>query len=288
MIAYRSVATTLPEGADLYKEYLIYVPSMVHKYVVPEYGFPKDNSPFKTFDNTPEQYDNVRIGNIVANCYGLFMNCQNFNKNVNFGKNVINFGMMFNGCTRFNQDVMINSYGNDYSGMFSGCRNLNSLVQFSRTMNFTSNESNLSNMFYSCTNFNRQFNIPSSAHDISRLFSGCSKFNQNIIIPYYVNNCYGMLQYAGNFSSHIYFLGYTNRNIDASYMLDIAGCPNYWLEPNVYLPKYIHCHPRIANILYNQPYILNYANAVVWNTLGDGNGWYNSFYNTYLYNNYSG
>ena len=116
----------------------------------------------------------------------------------------------------------------------------------------------------------------------SGILSRCTNFNNNVYIEENVSLCAEALYGCNKFSSHIYFKGKTLRNIWLEAMLYGAGEVG-----STYYPKYIHCHKNLAPEIYNA-YLVDYDTPISWTNLVDNNGWYNSLYNIYLYNNYSG
>ena len=118
----------------------------------------------------------------------------------------------------------------------------------------------------------------------NNMLSYCADFNNNVYIGENVIFAEYALDFCTNFSSHIYFKGNTLREFRASGMLHFAGIIDW--DGNYY-NKYLHCHKNFAPAVYNANLFDSYS-PLSWTPLSDNNGWYNSTYNIYLYNNYSG
>lgn len=105
-----------------------------------------------------------------------------------------------------------------------------------------------------------------------------TKINCNLFIPKCVNYCTWMLSGCYRFGSNIFFKGNLStrvNNINAYGMLS---------GHNTSFPVYLHATPDMASLLYNTNLVS--SEQLDWENIPGG--WYNTRYNIYLYNNYSG
>lgn len=217
------------------------------------------------FENNEFINDPIYIGNTVTDCSYMFSNCQNFNNIIFMGDNVTNCSYMFNSCNNFNQSIQI-----------------------------PNNVINCSHMFDSCENFNQNIQIPNNVTDCSYMFNWCTELNQNIQIPNSVTNCSYM------FSSSILkdIITIPSSVTDCSFMF--SNCqllseiiiqedenqPIHNFTGLIYnrpnnISLRIHCNnlslitDSSSNSIVNEP--------IMWSSMT--NGYYNLFYNVFLYNN---
>ena len=97
--------------------------------------------------------------------------------------------------------------------------------------------------------------IPNSVTDINYAFSGCSSFGSTVTIE------------PGGTALNVYGMFYHCNNS---------------------LKKTIICAPEdTAKFTIDDRNSVIASSAISWKALGDGNGYYDSTYNIYIYNNYS-
>ena len=236
----------------------------------------------------------------VTNCLSMFYSCNNFNQPVTIPNRATNCSHMFHGCRNFNQPVIIGNNVINCANMLSGCNNFNQPVIIGN------NVINCATMLFNCTNFNQPITIGNNVIDCYRMLYNCSNFNQSVTIPNYVNNCHSMLMMRGPSANrysattipvpNIYVKGTTFREISVYAMLGNMR----QVQPNNGSPAYFEysiirtsrTNIYFNTILQNQFNIVNNKSLVgtpiTWTALEDGNGYYNTQSNIWLYNNYEG
>ena len=159
---------------------------------------------------------------------------------------------------------------------------------------------NLTMLFYECTNYNKPVTFPNTAKDLHSTFEKCYAYNQPTIIPQGVVSMYGTFNNCSNFNQDMIIpnsvnnMQYTFRSCNAfgstvtikpgGTAMNVYGM---FLQCNNSLKKTIICAPEdTAKFTVNDRNSV-IAGSIAWTALGDGNGYYNSTYNIYIYNNYS-
>lgn len=170
----------------------------------------------------------------------------------------------------FNKRVNIGNKVYSCANMFYGCSNFNSEVRIGN------NVKDCSNMLYRCTNFNIPLTIGENVVNCSHMLDS-SNFNQNIIVPSSVNDLSYFLYSAPQFSNDIYINGTTFREINVKYMAYYSIAPKR---------KNIRFNPVLNNIFNKTDSNSVVGLSVTWTPLT--NGFYNSTYNVYCFNDYAG
>lgn len=168
----------------------------------------------------------------------------------------------FSNNTIFNDEVTIGDRVFSCNFMFLSCTN------FNQNVNIPDNVKYCRGMFSGCTNFNQNVIIPENVSDCVHMFNGCTNFtNKNIILPANVGNCIGMFIHIPNLSINLYVNGTNKLNFIFSYYSNGAMA-----RKNIFCSDF--------NIAYNVlGWDIGWTNAT--------NCKYNTYYNIYIYNNYS-
>lgn len=156
-----------------------------------------------------------------------------------------NMSNYFSGNTTVNKAFVLRYYIQDATNMFNGCTNFNCPISMQSKIE------NASDMFHNCTNFNQDLMIIGTSN-MSNMFRNCVNFYAPIAI--YSEN-------ISNVSNMYYGLGNTYKH-------DIL------------------CYPEATSVLIQN----NSANSITgtditWTAMDGGNGYYNTTYNIYIYNN---
>lgn len=244
------------------------------------------SSMVRAFAYNTDFNDNITVGSRVNNCRDMLFNCYNFNGGVVLGDNVTDMAQMFYHCHSFNQPIHIPDSVKNMYYTFYGCENFNQPIEIPNTV-----ETVLA-LFRNCYNFNQPITIPNNANT-SYAFMGCYKFNQPI-----TSN--------GEWARQIFDHSAMNCDVTfgpCTYVLTLAfnGCQNF--GKNVYVNSvninvvggmFNNCNNALRkNIWFNS--VLNdmfgksdinsvVSNEITWTTMT--NGFYNTAYNIYCYNNY--
>lgn len=251
----------------------------------------------------------VTIPNSVIDCSYMFTKTYNFA--IDIPDSVVNCSHMFGaGAT---QPVTIGNNVQDCSNMF--------LLHCNYPITIPNSVINCSGMFLN-TNFNYPIVIPNSVIDCSYMFSGYGKkeIDQPIVIPDSVRNCRGMFH---NDRQLINRVNIGNNVIDCSAMFRNAVHVNGYGEYSSYvIPKnvqyanymfhnanmsgariYINGNPTVKgmfnmlgniivycgrNVDVSQMWMFNDTYTYALTARNDGNGYYNSYLNVNVYNNYVG
>lgn len=199
------------------------------------------------------------------------------------------YSSMLQGCRNFNQPIDFNlrtttqyTWLND---VLSGCINFNSSIIFG-----SDKVASLNGFFYNCQKYNKPITIPKNAIYLNMTFYNCINFNYPIIIPddtlfmqYMFDNC-------TKFNQTIYI----NKpvNLASTFYNCIAFHSSVYIKNTTNLIN-------VTNMFYNCRTFSIYApDAEIFKTndiIGKGiltwtevvNGYYNSMYRIYVYNNYS-
>lgn len=213
--------------------------------------------------------ENIIIGDWVTGANTMFMNCYNFNGSVKLGANLTNLDSMFYGCNKFNNNISIPANATRCNYMFSNCTIFNSNIVF-KGNNY--NNLGCSWMMANCVHYNKPFTIPEGTYTCYSMFYNTA-FNQTIYIPESVNNCVQMFRYA-SMRGNIYincnvektsFSGALTSNGDKRINIHYNGYQNLWKGYMTYIIQGV---------------------SLSLSTMSDSNGYYNSNYNIYFYNNY--
>lgn len=128
----------------------------------------------------------------------------------------------------------------------------------------------------SITRFAKPFSIPNSVTSCEYMFSNCTQFSNSVTIPESVINCHNMFRACIRFNNNIYFKSNGNFRIInlKNFLGEYTGSVN---RANIFF----------NNILDNQFRNMTFNKSVPsWTTMT--NGFYNSTYGIYCYNNYEG
>ena len=275
---------------------------------------------FNNNQTTFEQYSVIRFGDNVTNMCRTFNNCRNFNRPVIIGNNVTDLSYTFSSAQKFNQPITIPNSVTDMSYTFNRASSFNQPITipnsvtnmsyifngvdsfnhpitipnsvknmagtFSNTYFFNhpitipNGVENISNIFSYARRFNQPITIPNSVKDASKAFMGCYNFNRSITISDNVENMINLLRGCERFSSNIYFNN--SSTITNSFKITdmFSGC-------NELLKKSIYCNNAAPFIKYTYDSWSIVGGDVTWDALSDGNGYYNTYYNVYIYNNWT-
>ena len=148
----------------------------------------------------------------------------------------------------------------------------NDNVSWSKNIVIGTNVNSCKGMFMS-SNFNKTFNIPNWIEDCSYMFYGCTILDKPITIGTNVTNCYNMFRACIRFNSNIYILSNGQfRRIDMK---------NFLGEYNGSVAR---ANIHFNSILDNQVRGMTHNTSIAWTIMT--NGFYNSAFNIYCYNNY--
>ena len=220
---------------------------------------------FKNSTMNHTDADTIEIGNNIINCSYMFGYCENFNSNVIIGRNVE--------CCR---------------GMFENCWSLNSNITLGR------NIQNCSGMFVNCAIFNRNIIGSIKASDCSNMFNRCREFNQPLVLENGVVNCYGMLSSCNNYNQDIVIPKTVNNTVQM--LMYHNGTGNIYVNGSASVAQMLifKNKQKRVNVFCNNIDVLSetqYPNTIIrdniiWQDIE--NGYYNSTWNIYIYNNYVG
>lgn len=207
----------------------------------------------------------------------MFENCISLNKNININTQYITWNAyrMYYGCTNLNIRIPVECFLNT-PYMFQHCYNLNQSFVWSGYP-----PSNSAYMFEGCNNLNKTIGWTKDAGDPFNcvgMLANCTKFNQDITVPRGCNNLYQFLYNCKDFSKTVYIKGTRSRE------LNISGL---FYECNNSKRKNIRFNSALDSIFRATAYgktLIWYS--ITWTSLT--NGFYNSVYNIYCYNDYSG
>jgi hypothetical protein len=223
-----------------------------------------------------ESFDQaVVLPNGVTYCSHLFENCTNFNQPITIPNSVTSCEDMFNGCTSFNQPVTIPNitessiYSKSIEGMFYEC------YEFNQPLVIPNGIKSCGHILMYCYNFNSPITIGTNVISCNQLLTGCNNFNQDITFPKNVASIFIGLQGTTSFGKNVFI---NNASITQSNVYRLFQDCNNSLQKNIWCNNLT---PFLGN---------KYANSIAmaditWTEMT--NGYYNSVYNIYLYNNYS-
>lgn len=219
--------------------------------------------------------NSVTIGDNIKYCGNLFSSASSFNVPVTIGNNVTSCLYMFYGARNFNQPIDIPDSVENCLGMFRSCNNLN------RYVNFGNNITTCNNMFEGCSIYAPspsevgRIDIPDSVLYCCSMFYNCKKYDRLTTIGKNVRNCHDMFAFCTSFGTDIYFMGNKVTFVGGMF----RNCNNS-------LRKNLHFNSTLNSIFNNtqQMYSLVYY-GITWYTMT--NGFYNSAYNIYCYNNFA-
>ena len=132
-------------------------------------------------------------------------------------------------------------------------------------------------MFRNCLNFNAPVDFGNGFRDITATFTNCISYEQPIIIPNSTTSV-GELCLGAVKVTDIYFKRdvYTSINVKSLYANTLNS-----------LQKNIHFNSVLNNVFNKtMSYESVIGKAITWTDMEDGNGFYNTTYNIYCYNNY--
>lgn len=230
----------------------------------------------------------IFIGDNVGQCSSMLEKCNNFNSEIHFGKNVINAANMLYNCNNFNLPLVLGNKMVDISGMLDNCLRFNHDIIIPDSVEncsylfigcsyFNSNikmSNNARNCYYmlASTAFNRPFTIPESAEDCEGIFYR-SPFNQDIIIPENVTSISVLLAYDTDFGKNIYVKGLPSCT-------GMLGGKSNSKRVNIFCTDASNFIDKENGVIT----IWQVDNGVNWTPMT--NGYYNSTYNVYIYDNY--
>lgn len=221
-----------------------------------------------------------------ASC--AFVSCSNLNQPVNLGNGIQNVANMFRSANLFNQRVVIPNSITNATDMFS-YTNYNNRVDFpTNPVSYIS----MYNLFKGSPWFDQPV-ILTNPSNLENTFSAMTRFNSPVLVRgVYDSNCplnlffmYGMFYASYNFHSTLIFdLDLTSANIVderwAKNCIPVNSQRTYTSPINIYadgaLFNYI-ISPSTASMGYF------FEAAITWTAMT--NGYYNSAYNFYIYNN---
>jgi hypothetical protein len=216
---------------------------------------------------------------------------------------------LFSNCNLFNQPVNV-GYSSDYNGTmsvltpFNNALNFNSPIRFVDLGNDTGNLNIMINgLFTMCPNYNQPFTVPPQTNSLTFLCYGANKFNSPIIFENCRERCHctSILRFAvafnqemtfpsnvigvvnafencTSFGNNVYFKGNVSRALSTMGMF--RNC-------NKSKRKYIWCNSVLTNNFLGKTTGDSVTGtAITWTAIT--NGYYNSTYNIYIYNNYEG
>ena len=172
--------------------------------------------------------------------------------------------------TSFNDEIIIGNQVDNCAQMLMGCINYNKPITIPQSVK------NCFRMFERCKNLNQSITIPPSVKNASEMFAYTDKMD-NITIPMSIEDLSFFAN--GSYVKNFYF-----QSSDVAYRPIIRGI--------AYFPL-IGAHRK--NLYFNSKYnnLFNtsdtnsvVAHAITWTPMT--NGFYNTEYNIYCYNNYNG
>lgn len=209
----------------------------------------------------------IRFSNSLVDCSYMFSRCDNYQYPVIIPNGVVNCSYMFNSSSYFNQPVTIPNTVRDCSFMFKGS-------WFNQPLTIPYGVTNCAGMFNSASAYNQPIAIPNSVVNCSMMFYSSQFNNQDIFIPKSVENCVNMFCYFN--CGNIYING--NPNVTRLIYKYRDNNTNK-TRINVYAGRSIN----VSQIAFNGT-----SSYYSFAELGDGNGYYSSVANIYVYNNYVG
>ena len=215
----------------------------------------------------------IRINSVKGssgNIRSFFYNFKMLNVPVTFSSAETNLEYAFGSCTNFNQPITIPENVTVVTNMFHSCTN------FNQPITIPENVTNVTNMFYNCASFNQPITFPNGVSSIRGALDGCTNFNQPIHIKS-TTNAGLLLRGCTSFGSSVYF---TNP---PTYPSSTTGM---FCNCNRMLIKSVYCNnaEKMINYTNNQSIV---SNNIRWFEMEDGNGYFNFYYNVYIYNNYN-
>jgi len=210
----------------------------------------------------------IRIGNNVISMNYCFYQCYNFNQPISLPNTVQYLVRTFGLCDCFNQPITIPNSVINMSRTFLYCNDLNQPITISNSVKY------MAGTFAGCKKFNQYINIPDGVLNVESCFSGCSNLNEYVYFPRSVGNYQRCLENCTNFGKDI--LIYNNTPTYGSFNNMLGSTNNSRI-------KKIWCISTAANVIkYDVA-----GTGVAWDTLPDNNGYYNTAYNIYIYNNWT-
>lgn len=217
----------------------------------------------------------------VLNLHGTFGDCKNYNAPINISNSITDMAYAFQHCTNFNQTINIpNSVTNMY-GTFYNCTN------FNKTVSISDNVKDMAYAFYNCYKLDQTINIPSNVTNLSYCFFNCAQLGYigkmtSIDIPAKVTNVSYMLKNCQNIASPMLLKTATLYFKNANALTNTIGLLEGWNNQ------------RRINIRGNNR--LKFMNTAASNSItrtaitwtNTTNYSYNTTYNIYVYNNYTG
>ena len=242
----------------------------------------------------------------------MFAECPLFNQYVDEGYQLENCSHMFANCTNFDQTIYLSSQLKNSSYMFDNCINFNTFSNPEIEIDPGMIPINCSHMFNNCTNLNLEsVYLGSKCEDLSYMFANClnligyiyiddadhSYYDDNGNLQWITRNCSHMFANCTNLSGNIH-IQYGTSNYDQMFWntpnvtdiyFNLQGSPftrfNFTnildtASLNTSIQHNLHCASFVDSALCN--YILGNE---AWTNMEDGNGYYNTQYNLYIYNN---
>ena len=231
------------------------------------------------------------------------VNTTTFNSTVCIGNHMNNIESFFDSCTALNCAPILSNTIDSVGRLFNNCASFNCPVAFPeaiRSMEYT---------FGYCPSFNQIVQIPHGVNSVNSLFIGCTSYNKPIKYEPYSNNrsmssvgfsssCSG----CRNFNSPVYINTSGDANISYVYLYEaFSYCNNMgsniiirgYNEATRFYPSYMlrdkNTQLRVNIFTTNTaPFKVTttasvVAKAITWTDMT--NGFYNAYYNVYVYNN---
>lgn len=142
---------------------------------------------------------------------------------------------------------------------------------FNNSITIGNNVKNCYEMFYQCYNFNGLINIGKNVNNCVQMLYYCSNFNQSpLIFPNNVNNFYQTMSYCSDFQGNIYVENNSVYNV--RYMLQGTNTAK---RKNIYCTYLGYFGQTSSSSSLT-------GTSITWTPMT--NGYYNTYYNIYLYN----
>ena len=262
--------------------------------------------------NSPVVFQNDTDDRFAVDLGGMFNNAVKFNQNITLPNNTYSTTHMFSHTTSFNKPISLPNTLQFCNSMFYNAKAFNQPItipdntiscdsMFYNAFNFNSpivignNVNSCVSFLYGANHFNSTIIFGNNVRYCMNMFNGCTAFNKPVTINGAVN-CRQLLYRATWFNSPVYLHG--NQLNDIAFMLEL--CPEF--HSDVYISS-INTQLNIYNAFIHNSIRLHFNSAmnsvfnkssgyrrdssgITWTDMSDGNGFYNTAYNIYCYNNY--
>lgn len=228
------------------------------------------------FYNCKNMNQSITVGSNVTTINGCFYNCSKLNCLVDFNiaYNLTQMNRVFRNCFVFNQPVTIPNSAISIIQCFENCRNFNQPITIPNNVKYAGY------CFLQCYVFNQPVTISDGDVPISfqGLFESCWNFNQPVVIPSRANHVGSAFRNCRAFENDIYFKN--SSNIRQAYAGNMVTSTSNSHRKNIWCDNATpFLGDRATNSITGQ--------ATTWDTMPDGNGYYNTAFNIYIYNNWS-